>query len=117
MLNDSLLPLVAPVLSFLGAVIVGAIAGFWNSRTKRIENEASPYSELAKRVTALEQSVQALEAERTALRAEVEQLKDQRRDDRNLIRALVAHIESHLPHTPFPFRLPAWLRTKDPEEE
>ena len=117
MLTDPLLQLAAPILSFLGVIVGGVIVGFWNSRTKKIESEASPYSELAKRVTTLEQSVQNLEAERTALRDEVEQLKDQRRDDRNLIRALVNHIESHLPHTPFPFRLPAWLRTKDPEEE
>lgn len=89
--------------------ITGSALGAWlttrgNRTTKEIETRASPYAELADRVSVLESQV-------GTLRARVEQLEDERRVDRAWIRRVIewAAAEGHR----IPFPLPTWHTTKE----
>ena len=104
----SVIAVVSSVLAVVTSVTVAVITQRGNLKIARQESQASPYSELADRVTELEQADRAKAAWIAELEDLVAELRRDRDEDRAYIRRLLAAWSMYLPDVIPPQPVPAW---------
>lgn len=104
----TVIAVVSSVLAVVTSVTVAVITQRGNLRTARLDAEASPYSELADRVTGLEKSDREKSRQITELEDTARQLRRARDEDRAYIRRVLAAWSQHLPGMLPPQPVPAW---------
>lgn len=95
---EPVMQIILTAITAAAGVVVALVGRGQVLRSKRLESEAAPYSELARRVDHLEE--------------QVGQLYSERHEDRNYIRRLLAERPFGLP---IPRPAPTWLDHPDPQ--